>query len=127
MYSLKKTERLKSKKTIEKLFVQGNRFVNFPYKVFYLEEKNIKEPVQVAFAVPKKSFKKAVHRNLLKRRMREAYRLNKQSFIEAAKLKDRNFAIMILYIDKEILTFFEIEEKIKKVLDRLIAINDENY
>ena len=77
-FTFKKAERLCSKKTIEKLFAEGKSFLSFPLKVVVLEMPDSGEyKAQAAFTVSKKIFKKAVKRNLVKRKMREAYRLNK--------------------------------------------------
>lgn len=74
-----KNEKLKSKKAIEALFTSGNTYVSHPIRVVYKiqPKEEAKDPIKVAVSVSKKKFKHAVDRNLLKRRMREAYRLNK--------------------------------------------------
>ncbi len=68
---------------------------------------------QVLIAVPKKFHKKAVTRNLLKRRMREAYRLNK------SLLADQSQDLALIYQSKEVLGFHEIQEKLINLLVRL--------
>ena len=122
-YSLSKGERLYSQKTIENLFKQGKFFFAFPVKVVYLLEPCGEEPfpVQVAFSVSKKNFKQAVKRNLLKRRMREAYRLNKTSLHEAVPPGER-LAIMFIYVVKEECNYAQIEKGIKHTLSQLSAI-----
>lgn len=111
---LHKNERLHSKKLIKELFDKGSSFFLYPFKVMVLEINfEIPETNQVLFSVSKKKLKKAVDRNLVKRRMREAYRLNKQilkSEIENKKL------IGLIYVSSEIATFQVIETKIKKIL-----------
>jgi ribonuclease P protein component len=114
-FSLKKEERLCSRIQIEKLFSAGASFLVYPLKVVY-SEINFPEPfpAKAAFAVSKKLFKKAVRRNLIKRRMREAYRLNKH-LLNSEKLSSQN-AIMFIYVSKEILDFHSIEKAMKKSL-----------
>ncbi len=74
-FTFKKSERLSSKKDIQELFNNGSSFYLYPFKVITLPADTSKLH-QVLFSVPKRLFKRAVDRNLLKRRMREAYRLN---------------------------------------------------
>ena len=82
MYTFKKEERLCNKKLIDKLFHNGSSFLCYPYRVSWLAVAEVVEfPVQVLIAVPKKRYKRAIDRNLLKRRIREAYRLNKQEHL----------------------------------------------
>ena len=77
-FSYNKFEKLKSRKQIELLFAQGKSISSFPVKVFYLPVEHTPEhPVQVGVGVSARNFKKAVDRNTIKRRMREAYRLHK--------------------------------------------------
>ncbi len=80
-FSFKKEERLCSKKIIDKLFSEGESFLVFPLKFVFLKTSlPSKFPVQTGFSVGKRTFKKAVQRNLIKRKMRETYRLNKHNF-----------------------------------------------
>jgi ribonuclease P protein component len=80
---LPKNERLHSKKLIKELFDKGSSFFLYPFKVMVLDINiDIQETNQVLFSVSKKKLKKAVDRNLIKRRMREAYRLNKQILMD---------------------------------------------
>lgn len=116
-FSLKKHEILKSKKNIEELFKNGSSFFLYPYKVFYLPNAKT-ENNQILFSVSKKYFKKAVDRNLLRRRMREAYRLNK-SILTDEHCDSLSISIALIYISKLKLPFTDIENKLKQVLVRL--------
>lgn len=68
---------------------------------------------QVLFSVSKRNFKKAVDRNLIKRRMREAFRQNKNAMAASKKL-----LIAYIYTAKEILTFAQIQERLVKTFNR---------
>jgi ribonuclease P protein component len=77
-------------------------------------------PIEFALSVPKKAFKRAVDRNILRRRIREAYRLNKielYKFLKDNKLHtEKRFAFMVLYTAKEEMPYSEIEKGIKKMI-----------
>src|SRR5580698_8922914 len=78
-YTFTKEERLCNKKLIHELFHKGSSFLCYPFKVSWLAVAEPQQfPAQVLLSVSKKRFKHAVDRNLLKRRIREAYRLGKQ-------------------------------------------------
>jgi ribonuclease P protein component len=127
MPTFSRQERLKSRKIIGQLFKGGESFVAYPLRVVWLSVEP--EPVsptakteacaQLAISVPKRNFKTAVARNLLKRRIREAYRLHKHELYE--KLADRRIALMFMYIAKEELSFAEIEAGVKKMIRKFPA------
>lgn len=123
--SLSKHERLKSKTQIDKLFEDGKSFNVFPIKVVYskltLQDNSV--PVKIAVTVSKRNFKRAVDRNLIKRRMREAYRLNKTPFYLQLEDSKSVFVVMFIYIAKEILDYQTIEKSCKTILQRLIRID----
>ena len=107
--TLQKNERLHEKAAIEMVFRKGKTIHHPPVKLLWLAEKeNDKMPVRAAFTVPKKIFKQAVTRNLLKRRMREAYRKNK--IISASN--DVSYALIFIYTAHKINPYAEIESKI---------------
>lgn len=89
-YTLNKSERLDSKKLIERLFAGENKsFPAFPLRVVYMPltpEENVAD-ASILISVPKKRFKHAVKRNRVKRQVREAYRHNKHILLEALKAK----------------------------------------
>ena len=131
MPTFSREERLKSLKSIARLFKVGESFMAYPIRVVWLlypvQENNSSVPLsepdglalpefpaQVVVAVPKKNFKTAVARNRLKRRIREAWRLHKQELY--VRLGERRIALMLMYIAKEELPFSEIESGVKKLV-----------
>lgn len=117
-----KKERLCSKFIIEKLFNEGKVLYEFPFKAFWLPINLPEEvPVQSVINVSKKRFKRAVKRNLLKRRMREAFRLNNHKFYNSLQLQNKQIALMILFNNNSILDFAVIQDGMIKLLDKLIA------
>ena len=114
-FTFTKEERLCSKKQFDQLFAHGSSFLVYPLKINVLEiEFTSNFPVKAAFAVSKRSFKKAVQRNLLKRRMREAYRLNKHTLY--ATVSKRKLAVAFIYIGKQTESFGRIEKAMKKAI-----------
>lgn len=118
-FSYPKNEKLKSHKTINRLFSEGKSVSKYPLRLVYVEntDENNSEKVLMGVSVSKKYFKKAVDRNYFKRVLRECYRLNQHL------LKDnlqKNYAIMFFYQTKEKLSYQEIEEKTKQVFQKFI-------
>lgn len=117
IHTLSKKERLSSKTDIKSLIFKGQFGIcgclNYTFR------KNDKGLNRIVVTAPKKNFKRAVKRNLLKRRIREAYRLQKENF------NLRGYDLMFYYNSKKILdydviykavenTFTAIEKKVAK-------------
>ncbi|PSL03992.1 ribonuclease P protein component [Cecembia rubra] len=116
-FRLPKNERLHSKKLIKELFDKGSSFFLYPIKVLILDApQDVQETHQVLFSVSKKKIKKAIDRNLVKRRLKEAYRLNKSEILANIETKK---LIGLIYVSPEIATFQVIEQKMKKVLYKI--------
>jgi ribonuclease P protein component len=94
----------------------------FPLRVQFMPAELPEEvPAQVMFSVSKRRFKRAVKRILLKRRIREAYRLNKQPLLDVLNSKNQQIAVAFLFVSKEELDYHTIEKAMKKAIARLIA------
>jgi len=121
MYTFKKEERLCNKGLIDGLFHNGSSFLCYPFKVSWLLNAGPQPAcAQVLFAVSKRRFKKAVDRNLIKRRMREAYRLNKQEQLYTALIAaDKKIILSLGYIGKGIEPYDLVEKKMLKLLSQL--------
>ena len=122
--TFKKVERLKKKKDIQELFNRGSSFYLYPFKILFIQENTLVDEGachQILISVPKRKFKKAVDRNKLKRRIREAYRLNKRFLDFPGKL-----LIAYIYTAKDILPYQEIESKLVLSLKRLVRETQKN-
>ena len=118
-------EHLKSKKTIEKLYAEGTSVTAFPLRAVFIEQGTEEQEPQAAIliSVAKKRFRHAVDRNLVKRRIREAYRTSKHSFVAALQNKGKKMAVAILYIDTRHNSTAFIKRKMEKLLDGIIKKN----
>ena len=111
-------EKLKSKKLIEQLFAEGKSISAHPLRLVFIEssfEDAIK--LKVGVSVSKRNFKKAVDRNRIKRLLREAYRLNKNSYFNNITTQ---YAFMILYIGSEKPIYKHLETKMKLLFEQFL-------
>ncbi len=119
-FTFRKEERLCSKKLIDRLFLEGSSFLVYPIKVVLLKTPlPVTLPAQAGFTVSKKLFKRAVHRNRIKRLMREAYRLNKNELYQ--NIGNMQLAAFFIFIGKEMADYKTIERSMKKTIKRIIT------
>lgn len=121
--SFPKKEKLKSKKLIDQLFVEGKSVSNYPIKLIYLKtELPFDVPIQTGVTVPKKNFKSAVKRNRIKRLMRESYRLNKALVFNNST---GSFAFLFLYLGKKDPDYALVEKNLKAALHKFKKKNED--
>lgn len=119
--TLKRSERLKKMTLIRDMFRKGQSFAVYPIRVVFMEtDLESSFPIQVAVTVPKKNFKKAVSRNKIRRKVKEAYRLNKASLYEGLEGLEKQYAMMLLYIAKEEQDYDGISRSMKKLIEKFI-------
>lgn len=121
-FQFKKNEKLKSRKRIAGLFEGGQSFAKYPLRVVWagVEQREGDAAVQFGVSVAKKKFPRAVHRNRIRRLVREAWRLHKHRLIEASSGKQQALAVMMLYTGTEELPFIEVEAAMKELIHRLL-------
>ncbi|MEP5613826.1 MAG: ribonuclease P protein component [Cyclobacteriaceae bacterium] len=119
-YGFSKKEKLTGKKKIEELFRSGSSFYLDAFQVKYQPGSSEELNHRLLITVPKKNFKRAVDRNLLKRRIREAYRLNKKLLLKRGE--NEFFYIAFIYLSKNILPFIEIQDQLIACLKRLDSV-----
>lgn len=124
-YTFTKAERLTLKNSIDKLFLSGRSFNVFPVKFYWmLSDGDQHFPAQVLISVSKKKFKRAVDRNYIKRKIREAYRLNKHQLYDNLVRKNKKIFLALVYLDDKDISFEIIKNSISKGfknLDSLIS------
>lgn len=117
--SLPKTERLHSLTALRRLFAEGTSGFVYPFRYMTFTESCDQPSVEVVFSVPKRYHKRAVRRNLLRRRTKEAYRLSKQVVVEHAKKEGIAIDIALIYSSKEPLPYKTIANAVRKILAQI--------
>ena len=117
-FTFKKAERLKSLKVIGGLFKGGQSFGVYPLRLFWLAQplEPGGAPVQFTVSVAKKNFKSAVARNRIKRKVREAWRLNKHRLYRRLEGNPQQYACMVLFVAREDLPRAQIEKAMQTML-----------
>ncbi len=123
-FTLGKSERLKSRKAIDELFKNGKRFTVSPFRIFYCITKE--GGLQFGAGASTRNFKRAVDRNKIKRLVREAYRLQKNSLQSLLQENGKGLNIFFIYTEKEIKEYQHIYIQVEKVIKKLSALVHED-
>ena len=113
--TLPKSERLCGATAVADLFEHGKGVTEGCFRCKYLVRAD-DGPSRLVVSVPKRHFKRAVKRNLLKRRMREAYRTQKHLLGGVGPLD-----LMLVYNSKEVLDYQIVRESLAEILHSLSA------
>lgn len=122
-YTLPRSERLRSLKAIRRLFGEGHSGFVYPFRYVWIADRRAGEAegrgIEAMFSVPKKFHKRANKRNLLKRRTREAYRLNREALSQAVAEKDVTLDIAFVYSTKECHSYKTITNALQRILEQV--------
>ena len=122
-YTLPRSERLRSLKAIRRLFGEGHSGFVYPFRYGWIADRRAGEAagrgIEAMFSVPKKFHKRANKRNLLKRRTREAYRLNREALSQAVAEKDVTLDIAFVYSTKECHSHKTITNALQRILEQV--------
>lgn len=110
-----KHEKLKSRATIDRMFIEGQSVSKYPLRLVYVPLEEGESKIQMGVSVSKKYFKHATDRNYYKRVLREVYRQHKHILLD--KL-DKPYAFMFFYQTKDRLTFEEINAKAVQLFEK---------
>tara|TARA_B000000475_G_scaffold257845_1_gene239415 strand:+ start:4818 stop:5192 length:375 start_codon:yes stop_codon:yes gene_type:complete len=111
-FSFSKDERITNKKIIQNLFESGKKIIFSPFILKYLDERK-ESKNKVLISVSKSKIKSSVKRNLLKRRIRESYRLNKNI------IKGLGYSFAFVYSSSKVLSYNEINKSLVELLNKV--------
>ncbi len=119
-YKLHKAEKLTSRTSIERLFGEGKSLMAFPLRAAYRLHEPGDAPVQFLISIPKKRIRKAVDRVTLRRRTREAYRLNRRELLtDILQQHGIGVDIAFVYLDSTPAPYAVISDKVTLLLSRI--------
>ncbi|MBS1731566.1 MAG: ribonuclease P protein component [Bacteroidetes bacterium] len=120
-------DKLKSRKLIGKVFETSQSLSVFPLKVLYLQTPlPVNTTIQSGFTVGRKNFPKAIHRNRIKRLMRETYRMNNALLKEVIKKYEIQLALFFIFTGKSLPDYEQVNRAMQKIFLELKIRFDEN-
>ena len=122
MFLFPKKEKLCNEKTIQRLFENGRSISEAPFRIIWNFERNKEDVfVKLLIVVSKKKMKLSTKRNHIKRKIREAYRIQKNKLEHTLKSNNQQLTLAIIYQEDRIFEFNTIQQKLEIILTRLIS------
>lgn len=122
-FSLHKAEKLCSQTAIEQLFREGKQIKAYPLRVVYhLKKSEAGAPAQILISIPKKKIRRAVGRVLMRRRIRECFRLNRSLLYPALKTSGQQVQMAFIYLSDELKSYQTLENRVKQILQSIADI-----
>ena len=115
--TLSRTERLRTLGAIRRLFTEGESGFVYPFRYLWYAEADTEPSVEVLFSVPKKYHKRSNKRNLLRRRTKESYRLQKE--LLTLRVGERNLDLALIYSAREVLPSKKISHAVHRILESI--------
>lgn len=125
--SLGKANKLCSPKIIDEVFDSGTQVKSYPF-VLKFKETSLPKDVsfQIVFSAPKRTFRKAVQRNRIKRLCKEAFRSKRTILDTYLQQENKQLALFLVYTPKEELTLSLLSGKTEKLIKKIISQLESN-
>ena len=118
-FKFTKAHRVTGAKRVDAIFSSGKSFISYPLRIVYLQHEQSPQPsCSILVTVPKKRIKKSVHRNRIKRLVRETYRLNKE-LVNEIELNEQSLDIAFVYVKDTLSNYNEIDKAMQKALKQI--------
>lgn len=126
MSKFPKQERLNSRKRIGFLVTQGHTLYAYPLRILWCLSDSPYGAfhLEAAFSVPRRKHKKAIRRNRIKRKMKEAFRLNKEAFRQNCSGRIQTLSLLVIYTPKKEVDYATMEKGMQaaiRILENKLA------
>lgn len=118
-FTLGRNERLKSRKQIDALFLEGKKFTVPPFRVHFITTANDGAALRFGIGASSKVFRKAVDRNRVKRLARETWRLQKNELQQAVITANLSLRVFVVYTARELPEYEIMLKQMKTVIHKL--------